>query len=134
MTRMKLGMAVGGAVLVVLGVVAAVTMRGDSGLDRSPAVAAREAPGQTPTPAQAVTPVADAPGTATTAKEPGKAPAQATTAPSVPRTPLEIQQFIAGITAQLQAPTATDGSTAPVTKEQIEAQVRAQLHQLGIKL
>ncbi len=45
-----------------------------------------------------------------------------------------MQQFIAGMTAQLQVATATDGSTAPVTKEQIEAQVRAQLKLLGINL
>lgn len=139
--RTKLAMAVAGAVLVLLGVVAAVTMRSDGGRDRVDTVAASEAPGHTPTsvgaaPATAsdVTPTTKAPGAPTITGAPSRAPATATTPPSVPRTPQEVQQFIAGMTAQLQAATATDGSTAPVTKEQIEARVRAQLKLLGINL
>lgn len=128
MGRMKRGIAAGGAALVLLGVVAAVTLRSDGDPNRARTVGAIEAP--RPAMPSAVTPTTEAPGAPTQTK----VPATATAPPSVPRTPQEVLQFIAGMTAQLQASTATDGSTAPVTKEQIEAQVRAQLKQLGINL
>lgn len=138
MRRMKQAIAAGGAVLVLLGVVGSVTIWSDDGLNRSPTVAAREAPGETtsdgvaPTLSSAATPTIKESGAPPTTQQPSKAPARATTTPSVPRTPQEVQQFVAGMTAHLQVSTATDGSTAPVTKEQVEAQVRLQLQQLGI--
>jgi hypothetical protein len=39
----------------------------------------------------------------------------------------DIQQLIAGIQAQITAPSATPGSTAPLTAEQIEARIREEL-------
>lgn len=145
MGRMKLGIAVGGVAFVLLGVVAAVTMRSDSSPSRTQPVAS-ESQGGTPTSigatasaasaASATTPTTKAPGAPTTTKAPSKATASAVTPPSVPRSPEEVQQFITALRQQLQASAATvaNGSTAPVTKEQIEAQLLAQLKQLGINL
>jgi len=133
-------MALAGAVLVLLGLVVAVTMRIDAGRNHTATVAASRAAvdptpaGAVPATPSAVIPTTAAPAAPTATKAPSSSPATATPLPPVPRTPQEVQQFISGMTAQLQAATATDGSTAPVTKEQIEAQVRAQLKLLGINL
>lgn len=44
----------------------------------------------------------------------------------------EVQKVITGLTSQILAPAGTTGDTTPVTKEQVEAQLREQLRQLGI--
>lgn len=150
MGRMKVGIAVAGVVVTLLGVVAAVTMRSDSssnhvntvagapsGEGSGPAVTAMvpEIHGTTPAPAVPASPSAQVPSAPATTKAPGKA-AAAVTAPSIPPQPSvqDIQRIIAGITAQVTASAAGNGGTAPLTKEQIEAQVRAQLKQLGINI
>lgn len=154
MGRMKLGIAVAGAAIVLLGVVATVTMRSDGGTNRATTVAnqasepgtatavttvAPSAPASTPVtqPAPATkapsqtSPAPKAPSAPATTVAGTNAPAAAVTPPSIPRSPQDVQQFIAGMTAQIQATAASNGN-APVTKEQIEAQIRAQLQQLGI--
>lgn len=151
MGRMKVGIAVAGVVVTLLGVVAVVTMRSDSssnhvntvagapsGEGSSPAVTAigPGVQGTTPAPAAPAGSEAKAPSApGPTAKAPGTAPAAATP-PSIPPQPSvqDIQQIIAGITAQVTNSAAGNGGIAPLTKEQIEAQVRAQLKQLGINL
>jgi len=75
--------------------------------------------------------------TATTAVKPATtvkgAPATKSPVVTVPAkaTPAEIAQVISGITATIQQSASAPGA-APVTKEQVEAQLRAQLKQLGI--
>ncbi len=151
MGRMKVGIAVAGVVVTLLGVVAAVTMPSDSSSNHVSTVAgapsgdgsvpaetaiAPEVSGTTPAPAAPAGSAAKAPGApAPTANTPGTAPAAATS-PSVPPSPSvqDVQRIIAGITAQVTASAAGKGGAAPLTKEQIEAQVRAQLKQLGINL
>ncbi|MDQ6728361.1 MAG: hypothetical protein M3066_19690 [Actinomycetota bacterium] len=44
----------------------------------------------------------------------------------------DVQRVLAGITAQMLAPASTTASAQPLTKEQVEAQLREQLKQLGI--
>lgn len=147
MGRMKLGIAVAGAVVVLLGVVAMVTMRSDGGTDRATTVASQASDASTvpavttgapqvavTQPAAQPTATTKAPNAPVTTAAPAKAPAAAATPASIPRSPQDVQQFIAGITAQLQATAAANGNTTPMTKEQVEAQVRAQLQQLGITL
>lgn len=141
MGRTKIYIAVAGVIVTLLGVMAAVVMRSDSGTKRVAAVAT-QAPADTSNPGvAAVLPSAPAtqPGSAGRAPSAPATTAKGTaakTAPpvSVPAQPSaqEIQKIIIGITAQAQAAAATNGSLAPVTQEQIEAQVRAQLKQLGI--
>jgi hypothetical protein len=148
MASAKIGGIVAGVLVALLGVVGLTAMRSDGGTEGSNTVAGpvagestvpNVAPVATPAPATQPAPAAGPkapPATKPTAttRPPANGPAATATPPSIPRTPQEIQQFIAGITAQLQASAVANGGTAPVTKEQIDAQVRAQLRQLGINL
>jgi len=150
MGRLKLGIAVGGVVLALLGVVALTTMRSDGGATHATPVASGVSENATVPNVTTVAPSAPATQPATTAKPAQnatnatattKAPAAtaapaATGAPSVtiPAQPTaqDIQKVIAGITAEVLAPANTSASTQPLTKEQVEAKVREQLKQLGI--
>ena len=140
MGRMKVGIAAAGVLVVLIGVVAAATMRGDSGSNR--AVTAIQTPGQSPVMAGPV-PVAGPPAAQTAKTTPSTKPsaaatkaAQAKTAPlnSIPPTPSaqDIQKIIAAIAAPVAAPADSTATTAPLTKEQVEAQLREQLKLLGI--
>jgi predicted lipid-binding transport protein (Tim44 family) len=140
---MKIGIAVAGAVIVLLGVVAMVTMRSDGSTNRATTVASQASePGTAPVvttvtpkaPATQPAPTTKAPTAPATTAVPAKAPATATatTPVSAPTSVQDVQQLIAGMTAQLQASAAANGTNTPMTKEQVEAQVRAQLAQLGI--
>lgn len=143
MGQMKIGIIVAGVVVTLLGAVAAVTMRSNGGSNHVNTVA-NVAPGDTKPPALASiipttlapqpVPTTDAPSTAaTTTKAPANAPA-ATTPSSIVSQPSaqDVQKIIAGITAQVQSSAATTG--APLTKEQVDAQVRALIRQLGINI
>jgi hypothetical protein len=64
----------------------------------------------------------------------GTAPANAAPASAVPQPSVQdIQQLIAGITAQVTAPSGTPGAT-PLTAAEIESRVREELKKLGITL
>ena len=153
MGRAKAGIAVVGVLMTLLGVVALVTTQsngssrpagtvsgaasGEATTTGSPvdATVAPAAPGENTSasvaPATAST-GSKAPNAQTPTTASGKAPAAAAPPSGTARpTPEQIQATIAGITAQLQASAARNGG-APVTKEQIEAELRAQLKQLGI--
>lgn len=148
MGRMKLGVALAGAVVVLLGVVAILTMRSDGGSDRAIKVATDKTettvsplasyvsptvpPITTPVPTTAARAKQSSGTTPTTAAPAKSAPVSGGPASSVPQPSVQdIQKLIAGITAQIQASPAT-GTTAPLTAEQVEAQVREQLRQIGI--
>jgi hypothetical protein len=139
MGRMKIGIAATSAVLVLLGVVAMATMRSDSGPDHATHLASQTPATTVVSGASYVSPTVP-PITVAPVKVPtpqaasSTTPANAKPASTVPQpTAQDIQKLVAGITAQLQAPVPTaTGGTAPLTKEQIEAQVKAQLAQLGI--
>jgi predicted lipid-binding transport protein (Tim44 family) len=148
MGRRTVGIAVAGVLVVLLGVGTLVTMRSNGGSSNAKPVVNSAASGNDPAPVDttianavpakqpaATTATTKAPtaasGASATAKAPEKAPAAATTPSSVPRTPQEIQQFVAGITASLQA-SLTNSNVAPLTKEQVDAQIREQLKLLGI--
>jgi hypothetical protein len=157
MGRIKVGMAVAGVLVVLLGVGTFVSMRSDGGSTHANSVVnSSAAPGNDPAPVvttivtaapatgsanqpakAATTPATKAPTAApsapATTTAPAKAPATATTPSSVPHTPQEIQQFIAGLNAQLQSSASANGGP-PLTKEQVEAQVRESLKLLGITL
>jgi hypothetical protein len=62
-----------------------------------------------------------------TSSEGGGSPATTIAMP----TPADIQHLIEGLTTQMQQAAGTTGR--PLTKEEVEAQLRAQLSQLGIK-
>lgn len=144
MGRMKLGIGIAGAVIVLAGVVAMATMSGGGDRKTSaivastvrgpdPAVAVGEVSGEPATQPAATTPTTEA-----QASSAGASGAKASTARSAPvtlppnPTAADVQRVIAGITAQLLAPANPTASTTPMTKEQVEAQVREQLRQLGI--
>ena len=146
MGRARIGVAFAGVIVTLLGVVTVVTMQGRetstsansevaSTPDQAPAeivpVLPTVAPASSPT--TAPTAAAQANGATATTKVPAKAPAPATptTLASQPSVQ-EVQQIIAGLTAQLQTTAAANGSGAPLTKEQVDAQLRAMLKQLGI--
>jgi hypothetical protein len=99
---------------------------------------AKTAPTTVQAPGTSLVPPTDAPSTAPVKdpSAPGAAPslpADVATLATVPQPSAEdLQSLIAGITAQMQVPPASTGSTVPLTQEQIEAQVREQLRQLGI--
>lgn len=149
MGRKTVGMAVAGVLVVLLGVGTLVTMRSDGGSTHAKTVANSAASGNDPalvdttivnavpaTQPAATTPTTKAPtaapsATATT-KAPTKAPTASTLPASAPRTAQEIQQIIAGLSAQIQASASANGGP-PLTKEQVEAQVRESLKLLGIK-
>ncbi len=44
----------------------------------------------------------------------------------------DVQRILAGITAEIMAPPASTATTAPLTKAQVEQEVRSKLSQLGI--
>lgn len=143
MGRTKLGIGAAGAVIVLLGVVAVLTMQ-DGGKDRATTVVSQAA-GETSAPdvtaaapvfpvtqpAQAPPPSTKPAGTTATKAKASEASSDPVTAPTR-LTPAEIQKVIAGITAEVLAPANPTASTTPLTKEQVEAQVREQLKKLGI--
>ena len=110
MARRKLAIAAAGLIVVLLGVVAAATIGGHSGPNRAATVASQ--PGAT---------ASDAPGTRTGTQ---------LTLPAQP-TVQDVQKVLAGIMAQM-APPAGAATTVPLTKEQVEAELREQLRLLGI--
>jgi hypothetical protein len=113
MGQMKLGITVAGVIVALLGVAAFVTMRSDGSNGARPV--AREAPAES-APLVGAAPASSAPST--------KPPAVAGQ-PS----PQDVQAAIAAITATLASPS---NSAAPLTKEQVETQLREQLKLLGI--
>jgi hypothetical protein len=144
MGRFKLGIAVAGVVVTLLGVVAFTTMRSDGGAghattaasgvseDATVPVATTKAPSAPATqPATTVKPAQSATNAPATTKAPAATAAPSVTVPAQP-TAQDIQKVIAGITAEVLAPANTSANTQPLTKEQVEAKVREQLKQLGI--
>jgi len=128
MGRMKVGMATAVSLVALLGV--------GCGSDAKPV--AKTSPTTVQAPGTSLVPPTDASSTAPV-KDPSapgadrSAPADPATLATVPQPSVQdIQNLIAGITAQMQAPPASTGSSVPLTQEQIEAQVREQLKQLGI--
>ena len=105
MGRMKMVLAAAGVILALLGVGTALAMRSDGGSNRA-------------------VPVANLP-------EPTGS-GSTVVANRTPPSPEEIQSIIAGLTSQMLAPTGTEAGAKPLTKEQVEAQLREQLKQLGI--
>jgi hypothetical protein len=140
MGRMKAGIALAGVVVALLGVVAAVTMRSDGSAEATKvasqgpastvaAVGSTVAPGGSE-PAAASSPATTAKpsGATATTKASPTAPARSGSPSTVSQPSVQdIQQLIAGIQAQITAPSATPGSTAPLTAEQIEARIREEL-------
>jgi len=100
---MKVGIAVAGVVIAVLGI-GVIVMQNDGGSGGVKANAPTSSPLN----------------------------AEATGGPAKP-TPQEVQSVIAGITAQVLAPANTAVSTEPLTKAEVEALVRDQLRKLGIE-
>jgi hypothetical protein len=139
---MKMILAVVGAVFVVLGVVATATMRTDSSPNHAETVAnqasAETSPAAGPvvaTGVPATQPAKAAPTTPST--KPGPAAAKAADAQTAPVSPAqpspqEVERIMAAITASMVPPAGATGTTAPLTKEQVEAQLREQLKLLGI--
>lgn len=105
MGRTKMVLAAAGVILVLLGVGTAVAMRPDGG-------------------AKQAVPAATVPASA--------GPGSATVANPTPPSPEQIQQIIAGLTTKILAPADTSAGTKPLTKEQVEAELREQLRQVGI--
>lgn len=110
MARMKFGTAAAGVIVVLLGVVAVATMGGDNGRNR------------------AVT-VANQPGTKVAGAPAARNGAQMTLSPQP--TVQDVQKVLAGIMAQMTPPPGA-ATTASLTKEQVEAELREQLKLLGI--
>jgi hypothetical protein len=146
MGRAKSGIAAAGVIVMLLGVGTVLFMQGKGDSNHANSVVAstsdKAQPAVVPilptmapasSPATTVAPSAQAKGTTPTTKAPAKAPAAATptTLDSTPSAQ-EIQQVIAGLTVQLQQTAAANGSGTPLTKEQVEAQLRLMLKQLGI--
>ena len=144
MGRFKLGIAVAGVVVTLLGVVAFTTMRSDGSADHATTVASGVSEDATvpvvttvapkapvTQPATTVKPAQSATNAPATTKAPAATAAPSVTVPAQP-TAQDIQKVIAGITAEVLAPANTSASTQPLTKEQVEAKVREQLKQLGI--
>jgi hypothetical protein len=144
MGRIKLGIAVVGVVIALLGVVALTTMRSGSSSDHATTVASGVSEDATvpvvttvaPTtpethPASPGNTVPKTTSSPATTKAPTVNAAPTVTVPNQP-TPQDIQKAIAAITAEVLAPATSSASTAPLTKEQVEAQVREQMKKLGI--
>lgn len=129
MGRMKLGVAVAGVVMT-LGVAGCGSDRAGTVADKAPVTTVVPGASSVSPTASPSTPEASAPvGSAATQT----APANALPGLNVPQPSVQdIQNLIAGITAQVQAPPAATGGTAPLTQEQVEAEVRERLKQLGI--
>lgn len=139
MGRMKIGIAVAGVVAVLSGVAAVTAMQSGDRSGHAGTVASVGAP-KNLAPVDAAT-APTGPGTqpaSTPAKAPpttakaatGKAGA-VVTVPANP-TPEDVQKVIAGITAEVLAPSGTSAGTKPLTREEVEARVREQLKKLGI--
>jgi hypothetical protein len=145
MGRMKIGIAVAGVIVMLLGA-AAVLATQSGGDSKHVSSVANQATGATVNggvttvvPSVPATQPAQAAKTATTPNAPSAPPTTAgkgsTSAPvTVPTQPTaqDIQRVIAGITAEVLAPANASASTKPLTKEEVEAKVREQLKQLGI--
>ncbi|MDQ2826101.1 MAG: hypothetical protein M3Y04_03920 [Actinomycetota bacterium] len=115
-----------------LGVVAVISLASSGGTGVNP-VTSRSAPtkpvltddGQRPATITAAPPsIAPAAGGA-----PGKA--LSITPPARP-TAEDVQRILAGITAEIMAPPGSTATTQPLTKEQVDQEVRSKLSQLGI--
>jgi hypothetical protein len=133
MGRAKSGIAAAGVIVMLLGVGTVLFMQGKGDSNHANSVVAstsdKAQPAVVPilptmapasSPATTVAPSAQAKGTTPTTKLDSTPSAQ------------EIQQVIAGLTVQLQQTAAANGSGTPLTKEQVEAQLRLMLKQLGI--
>lgn len=135
MGRMKIGMAVAAVVVTLVGVVAAVTLGsgGSTKVDTvaSQAGAARSTPGAAGS-SDPTAMIMEGQGSTVPATAGGaRGPALPLTLPAHP-TAEDVQRILAGITAQILAPPGSTETTKPLTKEQVESQVREQLKQLGI--
>jgi hypothetical protein len=137
MGRARTGIAAAGVILMLVGVGAVAVGQSGRHPDRATSAdtPASDKPEATVVPIlpNVAPPSAQAKGGPTTTKAPARAPAPGTptTLASTPSAQ-EIQQVIAGLTAQLQQTAAANGAGAPLTKEQVEAQLREMLKQLGI--
>lgn len=120
MGRMKIILAVVGAVFVLLGVAATATMRSDSSPNRAETVANEPSAATAPPTGPVV--ASDVPATQT---------APLATIPAQSTTP-DLERIMAAITASMAPPPGTSATTAPLTREQVEAQLREQLRMLGI--
>lgn len=144
MGRMKIGIVAGSVLVVLLGVVAAVTLRSDSDTSGANRVASSATDPTissvvTVVPLPVIPPAASSATTAKPANAPTTTVKASTASKSTPTTAIagqptaaDIQKVIAGIMAEVTAPADTTASTKPLTKEQVEAKVREQLKLLGI--
>ena len=137
MGRTKASIAIAGAVIVLVGVVAAVAMGAGGSDNLATRSGQAAAPGSgasyvSPTVPPITAAPATVPGATSTPRTPAvtKAPG-ANSAVGAQPSAQDIQKLIAGLTAQMQAPSTT-GGTAPLTEAQVAAQVREQLRLLGI--
>jgi len=132
---MKIGMAVAVAAVTVAGVVGAITA-GSSDPAKVGTAAGQQAPGTrslataNDVAAATILPVQGAsPAPAAAGGSPGMAqPLQLPAHPTVQ----DVERILTGITAQILAPPSSTASTQPLTKEQVESQLREQLRRLGI--
>lgn len=104
MGRIKMVLAAAGVILALLGVGTAMTMRSDGGSNRAVPVATL----------------------------PDSGSGSGVVANRTPPSPEEVQAIIAGLTSSILAPAGSEPGAKPLTKEQVEAQLREQLKQLGI--
>ncbi len=145
MGRIKVGIAVAGVVVTLLGVVAVITMQGGGGSNPAVSAAGQEPAATTAAGAPVVTtgdptnvPGTQAPTTKassptpTTTKVPNAKAAPPVALPAQP-TAQDIQKVVEGITSQVVAGS-TSATTKPLTKQEVEAQLRELLKQFGIPL
>jgi len=142
MGRIKLGIGGAGAVIVLVGVLAVLSMQGGGNDPARPVVSQATGDSSAPDvtavapvspgtePAQSPPPPTKAAGTTATGAKASEASSAPGAVPGQP-TAADIQRVIAGITADVLSPP-NSVSTTPLTKEQVEAQVREQLKKLGI--
>jgi len=125
-------MAVAVAAVALVGVVAVI---GRSGSDTAgPAAVGRDASAAKPSTGGDGHPTAasaEGPAPIAPAAHQGPGTAPSITPPPHP-TAEDVQRILAGITAEIMAPPSSTASTKPLTKEQVEAEVRSKLSQLGI--
>ena len=142
MGRIKLGIGAAGAVIVLVGVLAVLSMQGGGNGPATPVVSQAAGDSSAPdvTTAAPVPPVTEPAQSPPPSTKPGDAAATTAKASDAPPAPgtvraqptaADIQRVIAGITADVLSPP-NSVSTTPLTKEQVEAQVREQLKKLGI--
>ncbi len=141
MGRMKIGMAIAAAAVGLMGVVAVTTLGGPG--SSAPNTVASQAAVATPPagdghPKATITEVpasiAPGPGGSTGvagAGTTGPGTAMPIILPAHP-TAEDVQRILAGITAEIMTPPASTATTPPLTKAQVEQDVRSKLSQLGI--